>query len=69
MSKYADLDEQILALLANGPLNWNVINHRVNAHAQVLGNWRVVDGRLQALRLKGRIAPERRNGESVWRLT
>lgn len=69
MSKYADLDGQILALLSDGPLNWNVINHRVNSHAQVMGNWRVVDGRLQALRRKGRITPGRLNGEAVWRLT
>jgi DNA-binding transcriptional ArsR family regulator len=68
MSKYADLDGQILSLLADGPMNWNIINHRVNSDSLVLGNWRVVDRRIQSLRRAGLIVCERRRGESVWRL-
>jgi hypothetical protein len=66
MSKYTELDEQIMALLANGPLNWNVINHRVNSHPLVLGKWRVVDRRIQALRRAGLISCDRLHGKSVW---
>ncbi len=55
MSKYADLDDRILSILSATPIGYMALADRTGKP------WRLIDGRLQALRKRGLIVPNRNN--------
>lgn len=75
MSRYADMDAEILRLLADQPLTWGQVHSRLTRSfpgafpTNPTTEWRLTDRRLQSLRKAGKIKSERERSTSVWSLT
>lgn len=70
MSKYRKLDADILDFIwrSGEPVTWMQIYGEFASRNEVNDNWRVIDGRIQALRRAGKISFERRGNLCLWSL-
>lgn len=71
---YTEFDKKLLNSIATGAATAAALLAALRAEAKALtrtagDEFRVVDRRLQALRKKGQIAPERRGAFVVWVIT